>query len=642
MNYADAPQAPHATTEPPMRHALLLTSLLFAACGDKLGTGTFPQISVNVDTQSYSTDGTAFFGQALQREVVKNVRITNTGTGNLRITSIDWDKDESGAAKKNQYVEIDFRGSVDNDSFPYTIDPTNRQELTIGVVYTPPLGKPLDDFTDSVLLIKSNARGSDGRTSNNELRITFSMRQDVAIPRVTPASYKFQNATFAKPETQEFRIYNDEQLATAPFRITSVRLESASQEFTLQGTPSSGTQVLEPGNPGYQEVVFQVTYQPKDDTPDANAILIETDVAGSGTLRVPLTTGTNLGSYSLSYSHINEFDFTNVTSVETRSVQITSEGPGTLTIKQPRIEPADARADYTFKAFIPATTQGGTDTEITSWPRGLNVGRAIRLEVTYQPSNDGSDTANGEIIVPFENPDPGDIVMALFSGEPKSKIVLAPATGNVAVTGVRANGDSGTRSVVVYNDGNGPLEVTGAEVKANFDMPPVVWGLEGTFQPFTVPPGGLRIIEVSYDMGAMPQASSTVSEFLEITYFNDFTGSSQTLNMGLLVEDVGAKSNPVAVPGTYSGAVAGQTLNLSAIGSTAATGTISPNNYVWYLTSKPAGSLARLNSQGPAVVPFLPDVAGSYELELFVFAFDGATYLFSAPASVTISVGAAP
>lgn len=626
-----------------MRTALYLTTaFVLSACGDKLGSGTFPQINVTVDTQSYSTDGTAFFGQALQREVVKTLRISNTGTGNLRITSIDWDVDGAGLRKKNQYVEIDFRGSVDANSFPYTIDPTNLAELGMAVVYTPPLGKPLDDFADSVLLIKSNARAADGRTSNNELRITFSMRQDVALPRVTPISYKFQNATAAKPETQEFRVYNDEQLATAPFRIMSVRLETASQEFTLQGTPSSGTQVLEPGNPGYREVVFQVTYQPKDDIPDANAILIETDVAGSGTLRVPLTTGTNLGSYSVSYSHVNELDFSNVTSVETRSVQITSEGPGTLTIKQPRIEPADARADFTFRAFVPATTPEGTDTEITQWPRGLNVGRTIRLDITYQPSNDGTDTANGELLIPFENPDPGTIVLPMFSGDPKSKIVLAPATGNVSVTGVRANGDSGTRKIVVYNEGNGPLQVKAATVKAQFDLPPKVWGLQGAFAPFTVAPGGLGLIEVAYDLGEMPQSSPTVSEFIEITYFNDFTNQDETISMGLLVEDVGTKSNPVANPGTYSGVVAGQTMNLSGLGSTAATGSIQTNGYVWYLTAKPATSAARLNAQTGATVPFLPDVAGTYTVELVVFAYDNQTYLFSAPASVTITVGAAP
>lgn len=627
-----------------MRSALVaLATLVLAACGDKLGTGTFPQISVTVDTQAFSTDGTSSFGQALQRAITKTVRIDNTGTGSLRINGIDWEVDATtGAKKKNAYVEIDFRGAIGANSFPYMIDPSNIAALGFAVVYTPPLGKPLDDFTDSVLLIRSNARASDGRTPNNDLRITFSMRQDVAVPRVTPISYRFQNATFAKPETQEFRIYNDEQLATGSFRINSVRLETASEEFTLQGTPSMGTQVLEPGNPGYREVVFSVTYQPKDEIPDANAILIETDVAGAGTLRVPLTTGTNLGSYSLSYSHVNELDFTTATTQETRSVLVTSEGPGTLTIKLPRIEPAEARADFTYKAFTPATTPEGSDTEITSWPRGLNVGRSIRLEVTYKPRTDGTDTANGELIVPFENPDPGEIRVPMFSGDPKSKIVLAPATGNVAATGLRSAGDSGVRKVVVYNEGNGPLQVQDAVVKAQFDLPPKVWGIEGTFSPFTVAPGGLRVIEVSYDLGEMPQSSATVSEFLELTYFNDFTGQAETLTMGLLAEDIGARTNPTANAGSYSGVVAGQTFNLSGVGSTAGSGSIETNGYVWYLTAKPAGSLAKLNSQGAAVVPFLPDLAGSYTFELFVFARDGGTYLFSAPASVTVQVGAAP
>ncbi len=627
-----------------MRQALVfIAALLVSACGDKLGTGTFPQINVTVDTETFSVDGTAFFGQALQRDITKTLRINNTGTGNLRITGIDWDVDEvTGARKKNPYVEIDFRGAIDADSFPYTIDPSNIGELSMAVVYTPPLGTPLDDFTDSVLLIKSNARASDGRSSNTELRITFSMRQDVAIPRVTPANYRFQNATLARPETQEFRIYNDEQLATGPFRILSVRLETPSQEFTLQGIPSAGTQVLEPGNPGYEEVKFSVTYQPKDDLPDANNILIETDVSGTGTLRVPLTTGTNLGSYSLSYSHVNELDFTNVTSRETRSVLISSDGPGTLTIKTPRIEPAEARADFTFVAFIPAATPEGTDTEITSWPRGLNVGRTIRIDVTYQPANDGTDTANGELKVGFDNPDPGEIVIPMFSGEPKSKISLAPATGNVTVSGVRANGDSGIRKVVVYNDGNGPLQVEAAEVKRESEQPAVVWALQGTFEAFTVPPGGLRVIELAYDLGAMPEGAASHSEFFQLTYFNDFTGTSQTLTLGLIADDIGTKVNPTAVTGTYSGVVAGETFSMSALGSTASSGTIEASGYAWYLTAKPAGSMARLNSQGAAVVPFLPDVAGSYTFELFVFARDGQIFLTSEPVSVTVTVGAAP
>jgi hypothetical protein len=631
-----------------MRPVLALSlALVVAACGDKLGTGTFPQIDVSVDNQTFSGEGgTAFFGQALQQVVSKSVTVSNGGTANLRITSIDWDVDATtGARLKNQYVEIDFRNAVGADAFPYIVDPSNLNELTFAVEYTPPLGKPLDDFSESVLVIKSNARGEDGRSSNEEVRIVFSMTQDVSLPRVTPISYRFQNATQAKPESQEFRIYNDDALATAPFRVMSVRLENPSDEFTLQGIPSVGTVVLEPGNPAYQDVVFSCTYQPKDDSPDTNAIIIETDVGVSGLMRIPLTTGTNRGSYSLSYSHVNEFDFSNVTSKETRSVQITSEGPGPITVKEPRIEPAEARGDYSFKAFVPATAAGQSDTEVTSWPRGLNVGRALRIEVTYEPANDGSDTANGQLIVPFDNPDPGQISIDLFSGKPKSKIAVAPATGNVSVTGSIVASASGSREVIVYNEGNGPLNVEGVAVKADFDLPAKVWMLSAPSAAFSLAPGELRAIEVAYDLGEISNANGRATEYLEISYFNDFTGQSEKKTIGLIGEDNQGKTNPVADPGDasdYASAVVGEALTLSGAGSTASAGTIDVNAYVWYLASKPAGSMARLNEQGKVSATFIADVAGAYTFALVVYARDGSLYLFSEPATVTVNVAAAP
>ncbi len=627
-----------------MRSGLALcVAVVFAGCGDKLGTGTFPQIDIAVDNQTFSGEGgTAFFGQALQQVVSKSVTVSNGGTANLRVTSIDWDVDATtGKQLKNQYVEIDFRNAVGADAFPYTVDPGNLRELTFSVEFTPQLGRPLDDFSNSVLLIKSNARGEDGRSSNEEVRIVFSMTKDASEPRVTPISYRFQNATQAKPESQEFRIYNDDQLGTASFQILSVRLETSSEEFTLQGAPSVGTTVLEPGNPAYQDVVFTVTYQPKDDVADSNAVIIETDSPAASIMRVPLTTGTNRGAYSLSFSHVDEFDFTNVTSKETRSVQITSEGPGPITIKEPRIEPAEARGDYSFKAFIPATSAGQSDTEVTSWPRGLNVGRAIRLEITYEPANDGTDTANGQLIVPFDNPDPGQFAIDLFSGKPKSKIAVAPATGNVSVTGSIVANASGTRSVVVYNEGNGPLKVEGATIKADFDLPAKVWSLTTAFAPFTLEPGDLQIVEVSFDLGKITNANGRATEYLEFTYFNDFTGQSEKKTIGLIGEDNQAKDNPVANPGSSYTGIVGEAFNLSGSASSASAGTIDPNAYVWYLVSKPSGSLARLNEQGKVSVPFVADVAGSYTFELIVYSRDGSLYLFSEPASVTVNVGAA-
>lgn len=631
-----------------MRYAMLLIAaagLVTLGCGDKLGSGTFPQINVEVESQSTSNGDTAYFGQALQQVVAKRVRVSNGGTKTLRIDGIDWDVDESGQRIKNQYVEIDWLGSVDANSFPWDVSTDNNNALSFAVEFTPPLGIPLDDFSESVLLIRSNALDDLGRERVEEFRITFAMRQDSAIPRVTPISYNFQNATIAKGESQEFRIYNDPDLATASFQITNVFLETPSPEFTLSGTPASGTTVLEPGNPGYQDIVFTVTYQPQDSVPDSNAIIIQTNVGANGTLRVPLSTGSTVGNFSLSYSHVDELDFTNVNSKETRSVQLTCDGPGPMTVKAPRIEPAEARQDYTLKAWIPAASEGASDTEVTSWPRGLNVGRAIRFDIEYSPANDGTDTANGQLIIPYENPQFGEIQIALLSGDPKSKIELAPKTDLVAVTGSVVAGETGTRTVVVYNNGNGPLEVKDASILADFDLPPKVWSLGSPFAPFTVPPGGLELVEVDYDLSQITDNDGRQTEFLKLTYFDDFLASDQQKTIGLSAEESQGKANPVASLGSaadYAGAAAGQSLQLNGSGSSASAGVIEDNAYIYYLVSKPAGSVAVLNVQDGATTRFTPDVAGRYEVELVVYAKDGNLYLYSEPASVAIDVGAAP
>lgn len=620
-----------------MRPFLLVAFLpLLAACSDKIGSGTLARINVEVDNQSVANDSTAYFGQALQQVVARTVTISNVGQKDLRIDGIDWATGEDGTRLKNPYVEIDWRGSIGPSSFPWTVDRNNTNALTFAVEYTPPLGRPLDDFSDSVLLIRTNAMNDIGTEKIKEFRVTFSMTQDNAIPRVTPISYNFQNATLARGETQEFRIYNDADLATAPFHITNVYLETASTEFTLTETPTAGQTVLEPGNPGYADAKFKVTYQPKDDVgPDTNAIIIQTDVGAGGTLRVPLTTGTTRGDFELSYSHVDGFDFTNVSTRTTRSVQITCIGPGPMTIKAPHVEPAEARRDYTFKAFIPATTADGVDTEVTTFPRGLNVGKAIRIDVEYTPRTDGTDSQNGEIMIPYENPTPGEISLPILSGDPKSKIGLAPKTQLVGVTGSVAGGDTGTRRVVVFNDGNGPLSVTTAVVHKDFDLPAKVWALGG-FSPFTLEPGGVRVLELAFDMSAVTAQSGRETEYLTLGYHDDYANIDTTINVSLVVEDNDGATNPTVSLAGGSGAV-DQAVTVTATG-TAASGVIEANSYLYYFTAKPAGSFAKLNQQAGASVSFTPDVAGDYTVEVVVYAKNGDTYLYSAAAQTTVTV----
>lgn len=627
-----------------MRFALsLVVASLLAGCGEDFSERAFPQVSVQIDSQSVSNDSATPFVQALQTTISKTIRVSNTGQEALKITGINWAQDADGRQLKNQYVEINWLSGVGVDSFPWTVDTNNNNALTLAVEFTPPLGKPLDDFSESVLVIKTNALDDLGRAPVPEFKIRFVMSQDSAIPRVTPTAYNFRNATIAKGETQDISIYNDEDLATSSFTITNVYLETQSPEFSLQNTPSSGTVVLAPGDPGYAPVVFTVLYQPKDDVgPDTNAIIIQTDVGSGGTLRVPLTSSSTVGNYELSYSHINELDFSNVTQREKRSVQLTCIGPGTMAVKAPVIEPADARPDYTVTAWIPATTAEGTDTQITSWPRGLQANRSIRFDVEFAPKPDGGDTHNGQLVIPFENPGPGEIEIDLLSGEPKAKISIGPTTELVSVTG--ASG-AGSRVVVIYNDGNGPLQVKGATVHADFELPAKVWSLSEAFEAFTVAPGELALLEVDYDIGAITDNDNHQIEYLDITYFDDFTGVDQKKIVGLSAQRTSGLTNPVGSLGNaadYASAVAGTAFNLNAAGSTAASGAIDARGYLFYLVAKPAGSDARFNVQSGPSAPFTADVAGAYGFELVVYAKSGDVYLYSAPVTLTVTVGAAP
>jgi len=625
---------------------VFLGALAMAGCGDDFTIGSFPRMQVEVAGSVIPDDGgDVGFSQAVQIKTQKKVEIYNVGTEPLTITGIDWDTDDTGHQLKNTYVDIEWGGAIGADSFPFVIAEGEAAfpGLEFNVAFSPPLGFSLDDFSDSVLVITSDSRSEDGHAKVEKLRITFKMDTENPVPKVTPTSYKFTNATIARPERQDIHVYNDDQLGTAPFNVVNIYLETPSDEFTLLDLPSMPAQVLEPNNAGYEDLVFTVQYQPKDETTDTNAVIIETDASGFAQLRVALSSAFSSGGYSLSYSNQNEFDFTNVTQKETRSVVVYSEGPAPITIKTPRIDPVEARDDYTLTAWIPATSAEQQDTEVTSWPRALAAGKSLRFDVEFSPANDGSDTANGQLVIPYESPDPDTIYIDLFSGDPKSKIALAPASGNVFVTGSSSAGTTGTRNVVIYNDGNGPLQLKNIEVKANFDLPPEVYSLKNAFTETSVPPGGVFPVEVSYDLGGVPNESTTVSEIFTVTYYNDFTMANEEKTLGLIAADAKGLSNPVANLGSasdYAGAVVGDTVTLNGLASTPGGGVFGSGSHIWYLTAKPAGSLARLNTQGSSTPSFRPDVAGDYTVELVVFSQSSDVYLYSDPASVTITVGA--
>lgn len=616
----------------------LLALFAFAACGDNFSQADLAKITVAVDNNIVEPDEVVGFGKILQAITARNIIIHNDGTADLVVESIGWDTDEQGQPLKNKYVDIDWLDLDDSSVFPWTIDRDSRNPISFRVKYTAPPMAP-DDLSDSVLVIKSNAFDGNGRREVPEFRIVFSVREEGAVPQVSPGEGVFQNATMTRSEDILFTVSNDRQRATAPFKILNVYLEQTSSEYTLLDTPRSGTEVGIPGSPDYREVQFSVRFLPLSENPSTNYLVVETDVSTQPLFRIPLSWKERFPcEIEVSYSHSNGFDFTGVSSQETRSAILTCLGPGSATIRQPVFAPTELGDDFEMKVFAPASNPEGEDREVTSWPRGLQVGRSLRFDLTYQPASGGADTRSGQLSIPYDHIAPGEIDIDIYSGKPKSKIELAPAPGNIVVTGPD---HQGSRELIIYNRGNGPLSVTQAEVIAEHGVAPVVWALDAPFAPLTVPAGGIAALKLNYDIEEVKTQTGTKNEQLILSYINDFTGNEEELPVGLRVERVESLDNPVASLGSagdYAGAVVGEGILLSGAASVANAGEISANAYIYMLLDKPAGSRAHLNVQSGPEQTFIPDVAGNYTFGLLVYAREGSQSLFSETATVTVQV----
>ncbi|MEC9071904.1 MAG: hypothetical protein VX938_05965, partial [Myxococcota bacterium] len=394
-------------------------------------------------------------------------------------------------------------------------------------------------------------------------------------------------------------------------------------------------------------VKFDVRYKPVCESGstdcfdnDFNAVLVGTSVT-SELLRVPMSTALIVGGYELSYQHEQEFDFSNVTTVSTRTVQLISTGPGPLKVKEPSVEPPEASDVFLWQAFKPATSADGQDELIGSWPRALTGGNSILFDITYQPPSGGAEPPNGALIIPVETPDNKTIEIDLLAGVPKPKISLGPATGNVSVTADKSAGATGSRNVVVYNDGNGDLTIKSVELKNAFNAAAEVFSLATPVAADTVVPAhSLLVLQVNWDASQIKKADGD-TETLTITYYDPYTGGDEPISMGLFAKDSEGMTLPTADAGSsedYAGAVVGDSIYLDGSGSDEGTFDFPTDSHFWYLIAKPAASTAKLNETGGSVVEFVPDVAGTYEVELVVNSAQQSNFLLSDATTVSFSV----
>jgi hypothetical protein len=627
------------------------------ACGNDFNTGAFPRIQVFADEQPLANEdsGEVSFGQALQLPVRKQVQLINPGNKTVTISSIEWRLDDgTGLRDVNPYVALDWRGLVTEASFPLTIGPGDVVNGVIfDVVYSPPLNKPLDDFRPSVLVIRSDARTEDGKLPIEEVVVSFTMPQKIAAPIVNPPNYTFSNATPSKPETLRLTIANNPDIATAPFTVTGIDLDSVSNEFVITNLPSL-PKILEapvPGQPQVSETTFDVTYTPQATGGAGSSIRVRvfTDVL-SAPILIPLSSNVLLGSWSITYFEpAKKFDFSNVNAKSCRKANILSEGPGPITMRQPSIVPDEAKKTFTFTCFKPATKPGEMDVPIDGvakkYPQALANGSSIDCEICFEPPAGGTEPANGEFVIPLDTPAQEELRLPLFAGAPKPKIDVGPASLNISVSGDVASAETGERNLFVYNNGNGDLEIQSIKVEKSFPSGQAAEVFSLVAPPSgvtTVPPDGVLLVALAWDASKL-KAGKDANEIIKIEYYDPFTAQNQTEIWQLIARDSGGLELPVADPGQpsdYAGALVGEPLVLNGSKSTpgAYAFNTSESPYVWNLVSKPAGSQTRLNAIGGATATVVPDKAGTYSFELVVFSSEDTSYLYSDPAQVQIDV----
>lgn len=637
------------------RIALLLVlavMALAAGCGDELSINENPAISISLDERSVDPDGSSRFGfeAVLQLATEKTVTVTNTGNGDLTVSEIGWLQDpDTGLFAKNEHLSLVGLPA----EFPTTLPSTGTSSLNFKIVLTPPASGPLTDYSESVLVIRSNARDATGKSTVPEIRLTLTVADQRAVPTITPSgTFVFRNATSTRPETQPFSVGHDPERSSAAFQVMAVRLSSASDEFTLHDLPNQGTVVAEPNDPSSKPVTFNVTYTPLDDGHDTIDLLV--DVSTGGTLKVTLQSGTVFGSYELSYDHDDSFDFTNVNTVQTRRVNILSTGPGPMTVKrEPEILEAEARQVFTWKAFKPPTKPGEVETEVAQpWASdiGLANGRSVDIEVTYDPGGTPDASPNGTLRIPIATPNNGEILVELLAGTPKPILAVAPSNHLIVVNDDRLAGNTGQRHVALYNYGNGPQEVVSATVSPGFGKQSSVFSLVDSSDGISIPPHSVRMVEVAWDPAGLQEGTTETSEVLEVRYTHGFTGEEERETFTLDYVDIGSELVlPTVDPGDTADytAVAGTPLTLSAADSTPGDYSfpVGSTGFLWYVIAQPAGSKVRFAEESGTSITFTPDVAGSYQIEVYAYAEKSGAdpaFVYSAPAVLTLDVAAAP
>jgi len=261
------------------------------------------------------------------------------------------------------------------------------------------------------------------------------------------------------------------------------------------------------------------------------------------------------------------------------------------------------------------------------------AGKSVQIVVTYDA--DVFPTGmNATMSLDVSSPESSSVDLSLFGGDPQPEFDLAPA--NTQLHFNTTGGETKTLRAAVYNHGNGPLTVNRVEVTGKWvaDSPDFKLADPTQAGGITLDPFSVLLIPVSFtNVEGVPDPAGRLN-----VYYDEPGIGELPMTVDLMGHPDLGVAFPVAAPQASGATGAGATVTLSGAGSTPTPGG-SIYEYIWYLTSKPTNSKARLNTiTSGATTTFLPDLSGSYEVALIVYNVVENEALFSDPATLTIAV----
>ena len=423
------------------------------------------------------------------------------------------------------------------------------------------------------------------------------------------------------------------------------------------------------------QVCFKVTYTPIEAAqvnPEQNFIVVQTNDPIQPSVTIPLSTGSDCeAAYELTHTDevdngLPYMDFTSVAPGETaqKVITVTNTG-GTLgcpiKLQSLQFSSANDQEKNGGPYFVEVRKKGETHGYFGK------IGTS-----NFSPFSVAGDAAF-DLVVNFVAPvdetagptelklsmDTGGAVfsrtVSIQAGQAQSKLVLGPsavAAGNQAAFWFNAaDGESSEKTLALYNEGLAPVILDAITLNdGNGNVPPDftlvddgVCVVNGEFTCLEVPPLDMIPVTVAFtSVTGLPNPDG----FLYIWTEDDpFTGETSAIaaysvnleaQIGLAVEIPTA--DVVAVGTEFS---TGEAIALDASGSTASEGTtLVDAGYKWWISSKPAGSTAKLNIIGQNAQTLNVDKPGSYIVSVVATAKDTGTgdFLNSDEASVEIVV----